>query len=190
MRKRKTFIAMGIFIAILVLGVGYAAVNNINLVLNGTANVLANADFTVEFDTTHEVAVTPTGNITWPDGDKAIVAGEYTDALKATMTVNLDATHTSATAVYKIVNKSADLKAKLEATITKDFAAADYLTVTYEFYKDEECTQVLGTDPVNANTGEAYLKVIVALDKQPASDITNEEFTITVTASPVDSENI
>ena len=45
MKKRKTFIAMALVIAVLVLGVGYAAISNITLNVNGTANVTANADF-------------------------------------------------------------------------------------------------------------------------------------------------
>ena len=34
MKKRKTFIAMALVIAVLVLGVGYAAISNINLTVN------------------------------------------------------------------------------------------------------------------------------------------------------------
>ena len=142
MRKRKTFIAMGIFIAMLVLGVGYAAVNNLELKLNGTANVTANAEFRVEFDTNHEVVLTPVAGTTVknPSGDDVdVVSGSYTNGSTAIMTVNLDANTRTASAVYKIVNYSPDLKANLTAEVTADFNDSDdYLTVTKELYKDDK----------------------------------------------------
>jgi hypothetical protein len=122
MRKRKTFIGMFIIIAILILGVGYAAINGIELFVNGTANVKANADFTVEYDTEHTVALSTTEKVEWTSGDVAVVSGEYTDSTSATMTVYLDSTHRNASAVYKIVNKSQELKATVDANVSSEIS--------------------------------------------------------------------
>ena len=45
MQKRRTFTVMAILIAVLILGIGYAALTATTLNLNGTANVKANPDF-------------------------------------------------------------------------------------------------------------------------------------------------
>ena len=173
MKKRKTFIAMALVVAVLVLGVGYAAINNINLTVNGTGNVTANSDFTVAFDKAHTVVVT--------NG----AAGTYTNDLTATMTVSLDSTNTVQTAVYKIDNKSAELSANLEATVSNvDTDLDKYVNVTTALYSDAECTTVL-SGPVAKNE-TAYLKVTASLEKNPSQDVNNKTFTITVTASPVD----
>ena len=189
MKKRKTFTGMAIFIAILILGVGYAAVSDISLNLTGTANVKANAEFSVEFDTGHTVVVTPNDTkVTWDQDDlRDVVVGKYTDDLNATMTVNLDSTHRTASAIYKIDNNSADLKATVTAAVTTDFADAnaDYLGVTTELYSDVDCETELNNTEL-APGDSAYLKVTVSLTKLPVNDITNAQFNITTTAKPVE----
>lgn len=188
MKKRKTFTGMAIFIAILILGVGYAAVSDVSLNLNGTANVKANAEFVVEYDTGHTVKLSTNETITWADSDvRAVVAGEYNDASNATMTVNLDAEHRSASATYKIDNLSEELKATVAAEITSDIPEGkkEYLKVEEELYADEDCTELLN-DTQLAPEESAYLKVTVSLIKLPVTDITNAEFKITTTATPVE----
>lgn len=173
MKKRKTFIAMALVIAVLVLGVGYAAISNISLNVNGTANITANSDFTVEFDEAHTVVVT--------NG----AAGAYTGDLTATMTVSLDSAKTEQTAVYKIDNKSAELSANLEATVSNvDTDLDKYVNITTALYSDEGCTTILSGPVIKNET--AYLKVTASLEKNPSQDVENETFTVTVTASPVD----
>lgn len=188
MKKRKTFIGMAIFISILILGVGYAAVSNVPLNLNGTANVKANAEFVVEYDTDHIVKLSTSETITWADSDvRAVVVGEYTDASNATMTVNLDTEHRSASATYKIDNLSEELKATVVAEITSDIPEEkkEYLKVEEELYADEECTKLLNDTQLDQNKS-AYLKVTVSLVKLPVTDITNADFKITTIATPVE----
>ena len=190
MKKRKTFIGMVFVIAILVLGIGYAAIADIPLLLNGTANVQANAEFRVEYDTSHTIKVSPSETqMTWDDGDlRDVVTGQYdtNDKTVATMTVNLDSTNRSASAIYKIDNLSQELKAILTTEVTADFLGtnADYLQATSELFSDENCTMTLG-DTVLEATKSAYLKVTVSLKKLPVEAIENAVFTITTTAEPV-----
>ena len=189
MKKRKTFIGMVVFIAILVLGIGYAEIADIPLLLNGTANVQANAEFKVEYDSSHTIKVSPDTEMTWADGDiRDVVVGEYNTENKtvATMTVNLDSVNRSASAIYKIDNLSQELKATLTTEITTDFLEtnADYLQATPELFADEDCTEPLG-NTVLGTDGSAYLKVTVSLKKLPVEPIENAVFTITTTAEPV-----
>ena len=200
MNKKKTYIGLAIFVAILVLGIGYAAISDVTINLDGTANVKANADFVVEYDTEHTVVKSTSDSIdmsstTTPDLH-SVVAGAYTDESNATMTVYLDSEHRSAYAIYKVDNNSEELNATLASNITnisgsdgtapntRDFS--DYITVTSAvFYTDEECTTPLGTDELAAGTS-AYLKVLVTLTKLPTDDIAGASFAVTTTATPVE----
>lgn len=185
MKSKKTFTVMSILIAVLVLGVGYAAVSEVPLNLTGSVNVKANAEFVVEYDTTHEVAVSTDETI----DTNAVVAGEYLDASNATMTVNLDSTHRSAYAIYKIDNLSEELKATISAEVTSDFIEdyKDYLAVAQELCTTEACDTPLAGTQLGKNES-AYLKVTVSLTKLPVEDIANAQFTITTKATPVEVE--
>ena len=186
MRKRKTFIVMIILLAILVLGVGYAAVSNITLNLNGTANIKANADFSVVYDTSHTVGKSTNDTVAWAENNnQPVVAGAYTNTSTATMTVYLDSTHSSAYAIYKVDNNSSELGATLSTSITQISGGnAQYFNdVTAAYYTDANCTTALGNSTL-AHGQSAYLKVTVSLKKSPVSDITGATFSVTTTATP------
>ena len=173
MKKRKTFIAMALVIAVLVLGVGYAAISDISLNVNGTANVTANADFNVEFDTDHTVDV-ETG-----------AAGAYTNTTTATMTVNLDSNTNTTSAIYKIDNTSSELSANLTAKVTNDDEGLNkYVAITSKLYSDAGCTAEL-TGPIAKGTS-AYLKVTASITNNPSKDVANKEFKVEITAEPAD----
>lgn len=172
MKKRKTFIAMALIIAVLVLGVGYAAITNVNLNINGTANITANADFKVEFDTKHAPSV---GN----------ASASYTDVTNATVTVNLDSKNTTATAILKVDNNSSELSANLVATVENvDADLTKYATITTKLCSDATCDTTL-SGVVTKGTS-AYVMVTANLIKNPAQDVTNKTFSVKLVASPVD----
>ena len=186
MKKRKTFLGMAIFIAILVLGVGYAAVSNITLNLTGTGNIKANADFSVVYDTSHIVGKSTSDTVEWTSGNNnPVVAGAYTNTTNATMTVYLDANHTSAYAIYKVDNNSSELGATLAASVTQISGtnATYFDDVTAVYYTDASCTTPLGNN-VLAHGQSAYLKVTVSLKKSPVSDISGATYSVTTTATP------
>ena len=193
MQKRRTFTVMAILIAVLILGIGYAAISATNLTLNGTANVKANADFSVVYDTTHTVAVSNTGTgSTFDDNGvtRTVVAGAYSSTTVATMTVWLDNTHRQASAVYKIDNNSSELSASLEATITnvdEHGLNEEYFDpVEVEYYSDSTCTTPITTGEVVEHGDSAYMKVTVKLAKTPLDDIAGATFTVVTTATPVE----
>ena len=191
MQKRRTFTVMAILIAVLILGIGYAAISATNITLNGTANVKANADFTVVYDTTHTVAVSNTGTGSTFDDEgttRTVVTGAYTSTSVATMTVWLDNTHRQATAIYKIDNNSSELSASLAATVTDVDANGlneeFFLPVEATYYSDASCTTPLVSGDVVTAGNSAYLKVVVELAKTPLDDIAGATFTVVTTATP------
>lgn len=188
MKKKKTFTSMAIFIATLILGVGYAAVSDITLNLNGTANVKANADFNVQYDTTHEVGLSTENTVVWDDDTTHdVVAGNYENTLTANMTVYLDSTNRTAYAIYKIDNKSAELNTTIASEVTSDFDTeyTDYLSLEQALYANEDCTTPLNGTELAPNES-AYLKVTVSLTKLPVDDIVDASFAVALNASPVE----
>ena len=186
MKKKRTFIVMIILIAVLVLGVGYAAISNVTLYLNGTANIVADADFTVVYDTSHSVGLTPSsGTVTLGGSNYAPVAGAYTDTTHATMTVYLDKNNTSVSACYKIDNNSTAIAAAITPSVTQVGSPnANYFgTITTGLYSDSGCSTALSGNL--AAGASAYLKVIVPKGStEPAQDVTGATFSVTITATP------
>lgn len=190
MQKKRTFTVMAILLAVLVLGVGYALISNVTLNLTGTANIKANADFTVEYDTANGIDYSTTDTITDGENTRSVVQGTYTDATNATMTVWLDNTHRSAYAIYKVKNKSTDLSATLAASVTQisDENKNPYFSgITAAYYSDSTCNTPLGNNKLAAGA-TAYLKVTVTLAKSPIEDVTNASFSVTTTASPAEAD--
>ena len=186
MNQRRTYIIMIILIAVLLLGVGYATISNITLNLNGTANVAADADFSVEYDTTHIVGLTAdSGNVTLGSNTYAPVAGSYTDTTHATMTVYLDKDHTSVSACYKIDNKSDSLAASITPNVTQvsNTYAAYFGTITTGLYSDSSCSTAFSGNVAAGSS--VYLKVTVPKGSTPPpSDVTGASFSVTITAEP------
>ena len=186
MKKRRTFTIMAILIAVLVLGVGYAAISNVTLTVNGTANIKADADFSVEFDTTHTVGLSDSSSkVTINSTQYAVVAGSYTNTTTATMTVYLDKDNTSEWACFKIDNKSSQLAAALTPNVTQVASpnASYFGTITSALYSDSSCTTALSGNLAAGSS--AYLKVTVPKGStEPSQDVTGATFTVTVLAEP------
>jgi len=186
MKKNRTFTVMAILIAVLILGIGYAAISNITLYLSGTANVVADSDFSVVYDTSHTVGLTAdNGNVTMGESSYAPVAGAYTDTTHATMTVYLDKNHQSVSACYKIDNNSTALAAALSAEITQIGSPNNsyFGTITHGFYSDSACSTALSGNLAHGQS--AYLKVTVPKGStEPAEDVTGASFSVTITATP------
>ena len=108
MKSKKTILGIVLLIAILLLGIGYAAITDVTLNINGTADATANTDnFIVKF-----TSATP--------GDKCTLA-EVTssDPNGRTATMNVSGLQTAgdtATATFVVTNESHDLKAALAVT--------------------------------------------------------------------------
>lgn len=177
MKNKKTFMGLAVLIAVLMLGIGYAAVTAIPLSISGTASSAANDDnFTVEF-----TAAAPKENNAFVVADQTKVNA---DATSATMTVEgLTAKGDKAVATFTVENKSADLSAlinNIEAELTEGATTAAE-TANFKI----ETTLVGGT---TIKAGEsATFEVSVQLLKTPILDTDASTATISVTfdANPV-----
>lgn len=169
---RKIIIAF-VVIAVLMIAVGYAAISNITLYINGSAAAAPNdANFLVSFSgepTTDKTGV-KLANL-------ATATAGITDETHATLTVaGLTAKGDTVTATYTIQNTSADLSANLSASVTN--TNTEYFEVTQKI------------EPTNVAKGAtANVTVTVKLIKTPIQDEVDGNLTstvgLTITAEPV-----
>lgn len=124
MKKKKSFTGLLIILAVLFLGVGYAAITSRTLTINGNVTVNPNEN---DFDVVFKGAPTIT------DGtDHATTATNTYDSTNRTATLTVDGLEKAGDKVvvtYTIENKSNSLKATLSnLTVTND-SAKGYFTV-------------------------------------------------------------
>lgn len=166
MNSKKTFITLGIVVAVLALGIAYAAITAQTLTVNGNVVAVADANnFDVNFTGTPATSGTVTAVVT-------------SDAKVATMDVSgLTTEGQKATASFQVVNESsADITASLGANVVYD--NTEWFSVT-----------AVPAATSLAKGGNTTLDVTVELLKTPATaedeSAAQDTFTITLTASPV-----
>ena len=171
MTNTKKIIAAIVIVAVLVIGVGYAAIQNITLNISGTASANADqANFTVAFSgepTTDKTKVSA-------NSTAASITAAVTDDTNATINVEgLTAKGDVVTATYTIQNTSADLSAKLSATTSN--SNTEYFKVTHDL---EDATTV--------THGQATtITVTVELIKTPITATETATVGVQITAEPV-----
>lgn len=162
MTSTRKIIAAIVIVAVLMLGIGYAAITNITLDIQGNATAVGNqANFVVGFTGTPTTkittAVTPTG--VTPEASATI---DGNDETQATINVtNLTAKGDTVVAIYTVKNSSADLAAELSTSTTS--TNTDYTVISKldkNYIKPNEVatvtvTIVLDKTPINANITEA-----------------------------------
>ena len=155
--KKKTYTLVAILVAILALGIGYAAVSTL-MSIEGTANALVSDGVKLEF------TGTPTNNGTQA-GNSASIDG--TDPTKGICTVVLKNMNESATCTFTITNNTTD------TTISaKDMAASVYsdsgLTTAWTSSSSQYFT--INTPTLSATTlahgASATVSVTVSLKKE------------------------
>lgn len=165
MNKKRTFIVVGILLATILLGVGYA-ISNETFTISGSASATAT-------DSNFNVYLTGTPT----KSDETNVEASITDDLTATITVkNLVSVGDSETATYTIQNDSTDLKAALSANPVT--SANGYFKTTCSF----------GETTLGANGSTTTATVKVELIKTPIADKT-ETVSIDIIAQPVEANN-
>ena len=168
MKKKKSFVALALVVAVLVLGVGYA-LNTIDLKVNGDITVSPDdSNFDVNFtDASITTAGTLTGKTDTADKGNGKTA---TLSVKTLKTVG-----EKVVAEYTITNNS---KAGINATLSNptatqtDDAAKGYYTVT---------ATLVDTNPIAPNETKK-LTVTVELVKAPLEEVTGN-FTVAFNAS-------
>ena len=162
MTKTAKIILGIVVLALLIIGVGYAAIENITLYIEGTAKATADqANFTVKLSGTPQVS----------DASKVIAA--VVDDTHATLNVTgLTAKGDSVTATYTIQNTSADLSANLSADISNS---------NTEFFN---VTQTIAKKTIEKGAATT-ITVTVELIKTPITQNENSTIGVTVVAEPV-----
>lgn len=168
MRNKKTIIGIAIFVAILVLGVGYAAISGVELSIAGTAE-MKNVDLDVFFTETKSVDVGTT--------NATVVATPDVGGLTAEIEVtDLERVNDTVTATYTIKNNETDVAAEItQGTITVD--KSEYFQVTTD----------IGSGKVIQPQQTTTVTVTVTVIKTPILD-TNSSTSIEVLleADPVE----
>lgn len=161
MNKKRTFIVVGILLATILLGVGYA-LSNTTLTINASASATAT-------DSNFKVHLTEVSE----KSDPTNVEASITDDLTASITVkNLVEVGDFETATYTIKNDSIDLKANLSASEVT--SANGYFKITTSFESASLAAQ---------SSTKATVKV--ELIKTPLENKT-ETFSLNIIAQPVE----
>lgn len=173
MNKKRTILGGAILVAVLMLGIGYAAIDAITLNISGTATANENADnFVVKFDNATDKTTATAG-----------VTAKVTADKTATMDVTgLTAKGDEATATFTIVNESEDLSAQLavNATATKITNDTDgYFSVS----------AVVNNPTLLTAKGSTTATVTVTLNKTPVDGAKTGTINVQLDATPVQPTN-
>ncbi len=163
MKKTNKIIVTVIIVAMLLLGVGYAAIQNITLNIEGTATAdPSQSNFSVKFTGTPKVS------------DSTYVTAGITDDINATISVNgLTQKGQTVNAEYTVQNVSTDISADLSVATTN--SNTEYFTLKSELAK------------TSLTAGEATtVKVTVELTKTPIAGSVNSTIGVRLTAMPVE----
>ena len=162
MKKTSKIILTMIVIAILIIGVGYAAIQNITLNISGTATAdPSQSNFKVMFSGTPTVS------------DETYVTAAVTDDINATINVEgLTKAGDTVFATYTVQNTSTDLSADLSVATTN--SNTEYFTISSELAK----TSLIA--------GEATTITVTAeLAKTPITESVSTTIGVQITAVPV-----
>ena len=161
MRKTTKIIIVSLISAIILLGIGYAAIQNITLNISGTAAANPNqANYKVMFAGTPEVS------------DNTLVTATITDEITATIDVNgLSNKGESVSVKYTVLNASTDLSADLALGTTN--SNPEYFTITSRI----DNTSLVAGDSTTVT-------VIIELTKTPIDNV-EAEIGVTLESMPV-----
>lgn len=164
MAKTSKIVALVLIVALLIIGVGYAAISNVTLDIRGTLAADGKQEnFTVKFTGTPKPS------------DAGKVDATISDDVNAVLNVTgLTTTNESVTAEYTIQNTSAELTANLTANVTD--GNDEYFKTEYAF-KDNKTSLTHGETTT--------LVVTVTLLKTPIAPVSTS-VGIQITATPAE----
>ena len=197
MRKKNGKLYLGILVSVMVLGIGYASLTAIPLIINGSATAKATAtqeDFDVHFndfvegqnyityaETAEEDSFTHTfdnaKHVTAESSktDKEASITVANDGLSATVGVsNMTNVGDTVTLTLPVINSSDGIKADLSTTIVNN--NEEYFNVT----------AVPATETLNGSGATTTVTVTVSVVKVPKVNDVNGTFTVTLTADPTE----
>lgn len=169
MKNKKSILGLGLLALVLVLGVGYAVVSNVELDFDGTSNA---AEMELKVDIA-SVEDRKTGN--------AVISHTLgTDHAKTdTFTITNMSLNETVTMIYTIDSHETDVDATLEDRIALNNNNEEYYTASYTI------------DNADIAAGESTtVTVTVTMIKTPVVEANNEaEITFGLVAKPVNNAN-
>ena len=167
--KKQMQILMFVCIGIITLGIGYAAISNIILTINGTGTATVDPNnFNVHFDTTVSPTMTANkGSATIDSNDNKVAHINATGLTKA---------GDYATAEYTVINEPNGIGAQI---------SLDLVCTNTEYFR---VTQTI--DDVELQSGDTtQVRVVVELIKTPIEDTVTTEITGTIEAVAIEDAN-
>lgn len=173
MKESKAFLLLAVVSAVLIIGVAYAAITNVNFTITGNATAApAQENFKVAYGKINE-ADAPTYVATDKGGADIKKSGETgrvevafttpTDTSATMIVTGLTKAGDKAVATFTVANKSTDLRAQLV-----DPTGREVLEAYNEEYFDIEVSDFV--DTIIAPTGKTTFTVTVTLKKVPVAD--------------------
>ena len=191
-KNKRLGVLVYVLIAVIALGIGYAAISAITLTINGSATANGKQDnFIVEFnDAAGKTTISSTPNeIASYDDSNGHVSNASVTSTKTVGTFSLYGFATKndyADVTFTVINRSPDLKAKLcESTINVTGGSAS----TFSSVANLPSAVTEGTDKcitLNANGGETTIVVRTTLNVTPTiEDVSVNNIKVTFNANPV-----
>ena len=163
MKNRKKMITTALIVLVLLLGVGYATVSSVSLIINGTANA-ESKELQVFYDGVNSGTSAKVTAISSPDKERT-----------ATFTVENMTLNETVTMTFEVKNYETDVNATLVAPSVTKNTNEEYFQVT------------TSCDKTTLNAGEtATITVNVKLIKTPVSEEAGStKVTVGMAASPI-----
>ena len=170
--KKTLQIVLIVLVAVLTLGIGYAAISAVNLIINGGATANPNdTNFKVKF--LKETGVTP--KITSEYGGTGDI--DVTSDTTATFNITgLDAVGESAVANFKVKNESNNVGAEISLSVTNSNS---------EYFK---VTETIQDNKLQAGE-ETTATVKVEMIKTPVNNAVTTSITATLIATPLENDS-
>lgn len=192
MKRKEGKLLLGVLISIVALGIGYATITGVNLLINGTSSIKASGgDFNVRFvkniasetaiENPVENAILMSGKLA-DDTDMSLenLSAEISNDTTATFTINeMNTVGDNATFTYTIVNESEGIDAMLSFDVATSNDSSEYFDITKTVDK-----AIIGENETTTVT------VRVELIASPKINDIEGEFSVTLTATPVEEEDV
>ena len=188
-RRKNGKLLLGLLIAVAFMGIGYAAITGISMLVNGSASVKSKGEMKVRF-VRNDAQETAIQN---PEENAIIKTGKHLDGtdipsntLEAEVTSDTTASFSAnemtevgdyAEFTYNVVNESDGVDAMISFEVEDENDLSDYFEVSKT------------TDKIIISDGEvAQIKVKVKLVKVPKIENVTGNFRVTITANPAEQD--
>ena len=184
MKKKRTYTVLAIIIAVLALGIGYAAATS-TLTVHGNSTITS--DFVLDVNFVDTITKSSSATFTSESATVNAIDASIVDELNVNVTFNFNKDNKDLYVVIPVKNNSEELDATVAVgTITQISGgnAGYFNDVTATLYSDSGCSSAFSGTLAKGAT--AYLKVEQSVKNIPANKVTAQAWSVTLTATGVD----